>query len=69
MLEKTEIAGLCKDTTTHAVINTDNAALNAYKAKKLQLKKMNSMETRILTLEKELQELKTLVSEKLLANQ
>lgn len=62
ILEKTEVAGLYKDVESKAVINTDNDALTSYKAKKMQLRKMNSMENRILRLEKELMELKETLS-------
>lgn len=68
MLEPTEVSGLCKDTETHAVINTDNGALSAYKSRKIQLRKMNSLESRVQDLEKEVKNLKntivTLLSKK-----
>ena len=62
ILEKTEVTGLCKDSESKALINTDNTALTSYKARKIQLRKMNSMENRILRLEKELMELKETLS-------
>jgi hypothetical protein len=47
MLKKTEISGIFKDSTSGGLINKDDNGLYAYKEKKRQMKKIQSMEKEI----------------------
>jgi len=61
-LEQTEVFGLFKDTDSGAVLSQNEEALASYKARKSQLRKFSTMEKRIESIEKDLNEVKRMLS-------
>jgi hypothetical protein len=60
MDQKTNVPGIYK-TDTGALINKDNEALKAYKARKAKEKKFNVLEEEITTLKQDMKEIKQLL--------
>ena len=54
-LVKTDIQHIFRDESSGALINKNNPELNAYKQKKVQIRKMKKMETQIEMLEKRIE--------------
>lgn len=61
-MKPTEIPGLYKD-ESGAILNTNSTALEIYKKKKEQSRKINQLELRVLTLETELRLIKEIIKE------
>ena len=59
-MEKTEIPGLCK-VGEGVLINTDNNALLAYKKRKEQAQKINTIEQDVIDMKTDLKEIKELL--------
>lgn len=62
-LEKTELKGFSRDTTSRAVLNTDNTQLEAYKAQKKRMAMIHSTEARLAAVEEKLDLLEKLVND------
>jgi hypothetical protein len=60
MEQKTEVPGVYK-VSDGVLINKDNTALQAYKAQKRRLKKIDNIEEEISSLRKDMDEIKTLL--------
>lgn len=58
---KTDVPGLYKSTESGAVLNKDNAALNAYRTRKAKEKKLDSFEKDIISLKNDISEIKELL--------
>lgn len=62
---KTEITGIVKDTNSGALLNTDNAALEAYKKRKKAAEDLNVVREKIKEIDpikEDLAEIKTLLN-------
>jgi len=68
MYEKTEKAGLLRDTSSGGIVNNDDAALKAYKLKKEQSRLIKENNDRITKIENDISEIKKLISEHLSNN-
>ena len=60
MEQKTEVSGIYK-VSEGVLINKDNTALQAYKAQKNKMKKIDNLEEEISNLRKDMDEIKTLL--------
>jgi hypothetical protein len=60
MEQKTEVPGVYK-VSDGVLINKDNTSLQAYKAQKRRLKKIDNIEEEISSLRKDMDEIKTLL--------
>lgn len=61
MLRKTEVAGLYKDTNSGAVINKDNTALQAYKARKHRERQIDEISSDVDNMKHDIDEIKQLL--------
>ena len=61
MLRKTEVAGLYKDTNSGAVINKDNTALRAYKARKNKERRIDEISVDVDNMKHDINEIKQLL--------
>jgi len=61
MYVKTDVEGLVKDTKSGAVLNVDNAKLQAYKKQKLFMEERSKDTERLNRVEKDLSEIKNLL--------
>ena len=52
---------LVRDVFSGAILNTDLAAVHAYKAKKNDINKMRQLETKVVNMENDLRDIKTLL--------
>ena len=59
---KTEVEGIVRDTTNGALLNRDNSALSAYKKIKKKNAEMEQMKVKVSNLDKDVSEIKTLLS-------
>jgi hypothetical protein len=57
-----ENASLVKESTSGALLNVNVSALEAYKKQKLQFKKNNDMDQRILKLENDISDIKSILT-------
>jgi len=61
MLVKTDVEGLVKDTKSGAILNVDNAKLNAYKKQKAFMEERHRDSERLNRVENDLSEIKNLL--------
>lgn len=61
IFEKTDIPDILRDKTSNALINTNNDALNAYKAKKQHMIQLLNTTEKVNKLESEMAEIKQLL--------
>jgi len=61
MYEKTNKAGLMRDTSTGAILNCDLTSLEAYKKKKQKAREVDEMKNRQESLETEVSEIKDML--------
>lgn len=65
---KTDFEGLVKDPTSGAVLNVDNIRLEAYKKQKNAMNMVNDNHERILKVENDIQEIKSMLNQLLQRN-
>lgn len=54
---------LVRDVFSGAILNTDLAAVHAYKAKKNDINKMRQLETKVVNMENDIRDIKTLLQQ------
>lgn len=52
---------LVRDSYSGAILNTDLAAVNAYKAKKNEINKIRQLESKVVNMEQDIKDIKTLL--------
>lgn len=65
---KTDFEGLVKDPTSGAVLSVDNARLEAYKKQKNAMNMVNDNNERIIKVENDIQEIKSMLNQLLQRN-
>jgi len=61
VLIETEAAGLFRDSSTMAIINNDKASYAAYKMKRQEGNKVNTLSTEVASLKQDMVEIKTML--------
>lgn len=59
---KTEIEGIVRDITNGALLNKDNASLNAYKKAKAKNAEIEEMKNKVNNIDREISDIKTMLN-------
>jgi hypothetical protein len=62
MIQKTDVPNLVRDTTTRALINTDNGAFSTYKENRNREIRVSSICDQVNSLQNDLQQIKSLLT-------